>query len=361
MRRRVVSSPAPTTSLPEQIGGSRNWDYRFCWLRDAYFVVSALNSLGATRIMERYISYILNVVAASEGGVLRPLYSVSGRPVTDERVVESLPGYRGIGPVRVGNDAFRQVQNDVYGAAILGAIHVFFDRRLVRRGDDVLFHRLEMLGEHAARLYDQPDAGLWELRGKARIHTFSSVMCWAGCDRLARIAAQLGLADRARYWGDHAARIHRFICERCWNPSMETFVATAGGDTLDASLLRLEELGFLAASDPRFAGTVAAIEGQLRRGDFVYRYVEADDFGTPENAFLVCTFWYIEALAALGRRNEARALFERILACRNRHGLLAEHVDPRTGEQWGNFVQTYSMVGLITSAIRLSRSWDEVL
>ncbi len=352
---------ALTTSIPEAAGTDRTWDYRYCWLRDAYFVVNALNRLGATRTMERYLGYILNVVAATDGGRLQPVYGISGRPVADERVVDSLPGYRGRGPVRVGNDASRQVQHDVYGAAILGATHVFFDRRLVRRGDEVLFRRLEVLGGHAARLFDQPDAGLWELRGRARVHTFSSVMCWAGCDRLARIAAHLGLADRATHWRAEAARIGQFISERCWNADRGSFVAAANGDTLDASLLRLHELGFLSADDPRFAGTVAAIERELRQGDFVFRYVEPDDFGTPENAFLVCTFWYINALAALGRRDEARELFERTLACRNRHGLLAEHIDPRTREQWGNFVQTYSMVGLISSAVRLSRRWDQEL
>ncbi len=251
------------------------------------------------------------------------------------------------------------MQHDVYGAAILTATHVFFDRRLVRRGDAVLFHRLEPLGDHAATLFDQPDAGLWELRGKPRVHTFSSVMCWAGCDRLAKIAAHLGLGERAAYWRAQAARIHQFVSERCWDPAKDSFVAAANGDTLDASLLRLNELGFLSDDDPRFVGTVRAIGRELKRGDFVFRYVEQDDFGTPDNAFLVCTFWYINALAALGQRDEARALFETMLACRNRHGLLAEHIDPRTREQWGNFVQTYSMVGLIGSAIRLSVRWDQ--
>ena len=184
-------------------------------------------------------------------------------------------------------------------------------------------------------------------------------MCWAGCDRLARIAGHLGLSDRAAHWTEQAARIHRAVCERCWSAARGSFVATMDGDTLDASLLRLNELGFLSDDDPRFAGTVTAIERELRRGDFIFRYVEQDDFGTPEHAFLVCTFWYINALAAIGRRDEARALFENVLACCNRHGLLAEHVDPRTREQWGNFVQTYSMVGLIGSAIRLSRRWDQ--
>ena len=350
---------AMTTSIPEAPGSGRNWDYRHCWLRDAYFVVNALNRLGATRTMERYLGYIVNVVAGSADGRLQPVYGLTGRAVPDEQAVDSLPGYRGMGPVRVGNQAYRQVQHDVYGAAILAATHVFFDRRLVRRGDEVLFRRLETLGAHAARLFDQPDAGLWELRGKPRVHTFSSVMCWAGCDRLARIAGHLGLSDRAAHWTDQATRIHRAISERCWSAKRNSFVATMDGDTLDASLLRLNELGFLSDDDPRFAGTVTAIERELRRGDFIFRYVEQDDFGTPEHAFLVCTFWYINALAAIGRRDEARALFENVLACCNRHGLLAEHVDPRTREQWGNFVQTYSMVGLIGSAIRLSRRWDQ--
>jgi GH15 family glucan-1,4-alpha-glucosidase len=354
---------AVTTSVPEAPGGGsrRNWDYRYCWLRDAYFVVNALNRLGATRTMERYLAYIVNIVAGSDNGRLQPVYGLSGRSLGEERDIDGLPGYRGLGPVRVGNQAHRQAQHDVYGSAILAATHVFFDRRLLRHGDEVLFRRLETLGEQAAQLYDQPDAGLWELRGATRVHTFSSVMCWAGCDRLAKIAAHLGLAERAAYWRRQAARIHQFVCERCWSAAKGSFVGVAngGGDALDASLLRLGELGFLPEDDPRFAGTVRAIERELRRGDFVFRYVEADDFGTPENAFVVCTFWYINALAALGRRDEARALFENVLACRNRHGLLAEHIDPRTREQWGNFVQTYSMVGLIGSAIRLSVRWDQ--
>ena len=351
---------AVTTSIPEAANSQRNWDYRFCWIRDAYFVVNALNRLGATRTMERYLSYILNIVA--EGGAdgrLQPVYTVSGKAVMDEHVVPALPGYRGYGPVRVGNEAYKQVQHDAYGAAILAATHVFFDRRLPRMGDAALFKRLELLGEYAVKVYDQPDAGLWELRGTKRVHTFSSVMCWAGCDRLERIATRLGLAERAKYWKCHAARIHETISKRCWNERLQSFVATMDGDALDASLLRLNELGFLADNDPRFAATVHAIGKALKNGDYIFRYTEADDFGRPENAFLVCTFWYINALFAIGERDEARRLFEHLLARRNRHGLLAEHIDPKTGEQWGNFVQTFSMVGLISSAVRLSMRWDQ--
>ena len=351
---------ALTTSIPEAPNTKRNWDYRFCWIRDAYFVVNALNRLGATRTMERYLAFILNIVAEAEDGTLKPLYGITGRRVPEEHEAKCLSGYYGMGPVRIGNQAYHQIQHDVYGAAILAAPHVFFDRRLVRRGDDTLFPKLEALGEQAVRLFDKPDAGIWELRGKMRVHTFSSVMCWAGCDRLARIAKHLKLPDRAQYWRAHANRIHEVVSERSWNEKLQAFVGTMDGDTLDASLLRLHEVGFLKADDPRFASTVKAVEKDLKRGDFIFRYSERDDFGVPENAFLVCTFWYINALAALDRRDEARTLFEKVLAYRNPHGLLSEDIDPKTGELWGNFVQTYSMVGIIDSAIRLSAEWDQV-
>ena len=350
---------AMTTSLPEAADSGRNWDYRYCWLRDGYFVVNALNRLGTTHTMERYLGYIVNIAADAAGRPLQPVYRIDGRADLEERIEPALPGYRGMGPVRVGNQAYRQVQHDSYGSAVLAATHVFFDQRLTRRGDEALFRRLEPLGELAVAHHDQPDAGLWELRGSARVHTYSAVMCWAACDRLARIADHLGLTERAAYWSGHARIIHAVVCRRAWSERRGAFVASFDGDTMDASLLLLAELGFLAADDPRFAATVEAIATELKRGDFIFRYVEQDDFGEPENAFLVCTFWYINALAAIGRKDEARALFEKMLAARNRHGLLAEHIDTRTGELWGNFVQTYSMVGLINSAIRLSVRWDQ--
>jgi GH15 family glucan-1,4-alpha-glucosidase len=349
---------AVTTSIPEAADSGRNWDYRYCWMRDAYFVVNALNRLNATVGMERYMEYIVNVCAGASGARLQPVYRISGDPGMDEREIDSLRGYRGIGPVRVGNQAHLQVQNDVYGSAVLASAHLFFDQRVKRRGDEGLFRRLEPLGERAAALYDQPDAGPWELRGAGRVHTFSSVMCWAACDRLAKIAARIGLAERAAYWRGRADQMRPVIIKRTWNPGRNSFVSTFGGESLGASLLLLHELGFLRADDPRFARTVEAVERELRKGQYVFRYSVADDFGVPANAFIVCTFWYIDALAALGRTAEARVLFEHMLASRNRHGLLSEHIDPRTGELWGNFPQTYSMVGLINSAMRLSISWD---
>lgn len=350
---------AMTTSIPESAHSGRNWDYRYCWLRDGYFVVNALNRLGATSTMEKYLGYILNVAAGEEHGLLQPVYGISGEEHLHENAAPALAGYRGMGPVRVGNLAYEQVQHDVYGSAILSATHMFFDHRLFRRGDADLFRRLEPLGVQALAHFDQPDAGIWELRGKKRVHTYSSVICWAACDRLARIAQQLGLSERESYWREAADRMHRVICKEAWNERKQAFVAAWGDDALDASMLLLHEFGFLTACDPRFISTVAAIEAELKHGDFIYRYVEQDDFGTPDNAFLVCTFWYVYALQALGRREEARHIFETLLRCCNPQGLLAEDYCSRTGELWGNFVQTYSMVGLINCALRLSKRWDQ--
>lgn len=346
-----------TTSIPEAPNTGRTWDYRYCWPRDAYFTADALCRLGEMRTIERYLAFLLSVAATTDDAHLVPIYAIDGGPIPDERVAKCLPGYRGMGPVHVGNKASEQAQHDLYGEAVLTAEPLFLNSRARQAGDEVLLARLEPFGEHAARLYEVPDAGLWELRGAERVHTFSSIMCWAACDRLAKYADRLKLADRAEYWRSRATSIHEVISRRSWNAKLNAFTATMDGDSLDASLLLMPRLGFLGARDPRFAGTVVAIESQLKHGDFVYRYVERDDFGYPENAFLVCTFWYIEALAAMGgaRRKEARALFERVLAARNRHGLLAEDLDPRTLEQWGNFPQTYCMAGIIDCALGLSR------
>lgn len=349
---------APTTSIPEAAGTSRNWDYRFCWLRDAYFVVHALNRLGTTGTMEDYLFYITNVVANAEDGYLQPVYGITMEDKLTEREEPALPGYRSMGPVRVGNQAYEQVQNDVYGSMVLASTHMYFDERLTTAGTEAQFHRLEAIGDKAYELHDQPDAGLWELRGTQRVHTFSSVMCWAACDRLAKIARRLGFQDRATHWQQRAGQVNDFIVANCWDEERGTFVESVGGREMDASLLLLHDLGFLAADDPRFVGTVNAVEKALRRGDFLFRYIQQDDFGHPENAFNICTFWYIEALAAIGRVDEARELFEKMLAARNHLGLLSEDLDPQTGELWGNFPQTYSMVGLISAAMRLSRPWE---
>ncbi|MDR9489793.1 MAG: glycoside hydrolase family 15 protein [Spiribacter sp.] len=350
-----------TTSIPEAANSGRNWDYRYCWLRDAYFTVHALNRLGATRTMEGFLRYIINVVAGTGDQRLQPLYGIGGERRIDEYNAEALAGYRGMGPVRVGNAAYEQVQHDVYGTVVLAATQAFFDERLEHPGDKALYHRLCALGEEAARLYDQPDAGIWEYRGRAQVHTYSAMMCWAACDRLHRIALRLGLDADARRWAGEAAHMHERICREAWCEAESAFAETFGGDTMDASLLLMHELGFLEPDDSRFVNTVNAIERHLRRGDHLFRYAAEDDFGLPENAFNICTFWFIDALSAIGREEEARRLFENMLTYRTKLGLLSEDLSTQSGELWGNFPQTYSMVGLINGAMRLSRSWEEAL
>jgi pentatricopeptide repeat protein len=349
---------AVTTSIPEHADSGRTWDYRFCWLRDAYFVIHALNRLGATKTMEDYLRYIGNVVASVNGGPLQPVYGISLDWRLTEWHAEGLTGYRGMGPVRVGNQAYAQVQNDSYGAVVMAATQMFFDLRLSRTGGLDLFRRLEGLGDRAVALFGEPDAGLWEFRTMARRHTFSAVMCWAACDRLARIAHRLGLADREAHWRGAADRLKAEIVARAYDPAENAFKDAFDDGHADASLLLLHELGFVSGDDPRFVGTVAYIEKHLRRGRHLLRYAAPDDFGEPKTAFNICTFWFIDALAATGRREEARELFEEMLACRNHLGLLSEDIDPATGELWGNYPQTYSMVGLINSALRLSRPWE---
>ncbi len=351
---------AITTSIPEAANSGRSWDYRYCWLRDSYFVIHALNRLGATKTMEAYLGYITNIVARADGH-LQPVYGIGLETRLPERVESRLAGYRGMGPVRVGNQAWEHVQNDVYGSLVLAVTQSFFDRRLLRPAGEKLFAALERVGAQAAQRWSEPDAGIWELRTQREVHTFSAVMCWAACERLSRIGAHLGLGDRAAHWDAEATRIRAAILEQAWSERLGSFVHCFGQGGVDASLLLLHELGFLAADDPRFVGTVAAVERELRRGSYVQRYAREDDLGRPTTAFNVCTFWYIDALAALGRREEARELFENMLECRSHLGLLSEDLEPTDRELWGNFPQTYSMVGLINSAMRLSKPWEDAL
>jgi GH15 family glucan-1,4-alpha-glucosidase len=350
---------ALTTSIPEHAGSGRNWDYRYCWIRDAYYTVQALNRLGALDVLEGYLAYLRNIVDESRGGHIQPLYGVSGEAVLEERVEEALPGYRGMGPVRAGNQAYEQVQHDAYGQIVLSNVQAFFDHRLFRMAGPEDFASLEAVGERAWELYDKPDAGLWELRNRKHVHTYSAAMCWAACDRLAHAAKHLGL-DRAEHWGGRAQVIRERIESAAWREDGAHMSATFEGDTLDASLIQLLDLNFFKPDDARFQGTLRAVEDDLRRGSFMLRYATEDDFGLPETAFNVCTFWLIEALHATGRDADARKLFEEMLSRGTSAGLLSEDIDPKTGELWGNYPQTYSLVGMINCAVLLSKPWSSI-
>jgi GH15 family glucan-1,4-alpha-glucosidase len=348
---------ALTTSLPEAPHSGRNWDYRYCWLRDAYFVVKALNAIGATHSMEQFIAYILSI--AGNADTLAPCYGIVPSDDLTEWIAADLKGFEGHGPVRIGNAAVNQIQHDAYGSVILAATPMFFDRRLPVPGDESLFGLLEKMAQRCAELALKPDAGIWEFRGRKRVHTHSGAMCWAGISRTAAIASKLGLAERARYWQQQADSLGETLLERAWNPKRQAFTVAEGSDDMDASVLLLPELGLIDAQDLRFASSVAAIEKDLVRGRHVMRYAAEDDFGLPETEFLVCRFWLIDALAALGRRQEARERYQDALSLRNSYGLLSEDIHPQTGALWGNFPQTYCMAGLILSAMRLSQSWED--
>ncbi len=352
---------AMTTSVPEAPNTQRNWDYRYCWLRDAFFVVRALNSLSEVGTMEDYLRWLNDVVRGSSGGHVQPLYGIGLEKQLTESFVPGLSGYRGMGPVRVGNQAYEHFQYDVYGNIVLGAAQAFHDHRLFRRADEADFFALEAMGEQGWRFHDQPDAGMWELRTRARVHTSSSLMCWAACDRLAKVARVLRKADRAAHWRERADVIRQKILTQSWNEDRKAFAESFGGKDLDASVLLMAEVGFIDPKDPRFVSTVEALEANLCDGPYMRRYEAPDDFGKPETAFNVCSFWRIDALARIGRTAQAREIFESLLANRNHVGLLSEDMSPATGELWGNFPQTYSMVGVINGAVRLSAPWDSMV
>ncbi|MCC6784636.1 MAG: glycoside hydrolase family 15 protein [Planctomycetes bacterium] len=348
-----------TTSLPEFRGSGRCWDYRYCWLRDAYFSLHAFERLGHFAEMEGFLGWLRNIVHRFGDGRLQPLYAVNGAADVREEVLEHLAGFEGERPVRIGNQAHEHIQNDVYGEMILAISRLLLDSRFVgvdgRDGIVALVARL--LAQLEARL-EEPDAGLWELRGSRQLHSFSLLAHWAGATRAAEIGAVCGdpvLTARAHA---AAARAKEILETRCFDPRRGVFTQHAGAGHLDAAMLLALHFGMLDRKDPRAHTHVRAIQAQLQVDRLVRRYDVADDFGEQGATFTVCSFWLVEALAILGETDEARALFEFLLARHNGLGLYSEDIVPGTFELTGNFPQTYSHVGLINAAFRLSRPWD---
>jgi GH15 family glucan-1,4-alpha-glucosidase len=356
---------ALTTSVPEAANSARNWDYRYCWLRDSYFTVTALNRLGATRTMENHIRFVLNAVLMPGLSPERPLYPIAPGVNIDERVAPALIGFRGMGPVRIGNAAVDQRQHDGYGSIILTAAQMFFDHRLPSPGDIDLYRQLRPIGDlaHAAAL--TPDAGLWEYRTRSAIHTHSAAMCWAALHRLGLIAGKVGETEDHHHWLRLAAALRKTVLERATSATgglADGWLAGAfESEIADAAVLQLPEIGFISHSDPLFLRTLDVLEQRLMHNGLMKRYDVPDDFGLPETAFTICSLWFVDALAVNGRRQQAADMFRRILDRRNALGLLSEDLDPIDGTLWGNFPQTFSMVGIILAAMRLSRSWEEGL
>ena len=350
---------ATTTSIPEAPGTGRNWDYRYCWLRDAYYAIDAFRELGCYEEREQFIHFLLNVASGAPNLDLAPLYRVDGRSDLEESVVAGWPGYQGNGPVRIGNGAHTHRQNDIYGELVLALAPLFLDERFREDQTSAAWALITRLADKAIEVAGQPDAGIWEYRRDAKPQTFSALMCWAAASRMAAVAARFGVPTERRF-REAAERLKAEILASAWNAELGALAASYGGSGLDASVLQAATLRFFDASDPRASATVDAIRAGLAVAGWLRRYAE-DDIGDTTNAFVICTFWLVEALAALGRGQEARAALERAISAPPPLGLIAEDVDPATGLMWGNYPQAYSHVGLIRAAFAASPGWREIL
>jgi GH15 family glucan-1,4-alpha-glucosidase len=345
---------AATTSLPEQPGGPRNWDYRYCWLRDATFTLQALLATGYVDEAKAWREWLLRAVAGDPAD-LQIMYALDGTRRLTEYTVDWLPGHRGASPVRVGNAAAEQFQLDVFGE-VLDGLHTGRQDGLAANEDAWDLQRA--LLDYLEGNWQRPDNGLWEIRGPRRHFTHSKVMAWTGFDRAVTAVEQTGLDGPAGRWRDIRDRIHTEVCARGYDADRNTFTQYYGSTGLDAALLLIPRTGFLPYDDPRVTGTVDAIRKELCQDGFLLRYrPERDNVdGLPghEGAFLACTFWLVDALHGIGRTGEATALFEKLLSLRNDVGMLAEEVDPGTGHHLGNTPQAFTLVGLVNSAVRLS-------
>ena len=352
---------AMTTSVPEALDDSeRTWDYRYCWLRDAAYALDAFRLLGHFREREAFVHFLLNLSSAAPNLALQPLYRVDGRAELTERVVPGWAGYQGHGPVRDGNGAALHLQHDIYGEVVLALAPIFLDDRFSSDRSYETARMVEALAQRGADLAGTPDAGIWEYRTEWVPQSFSTLMCWAGADRGARALAQVnaGASDRLL---KEAERLHRMLLDQCYSAELGCFVGTHGGHTFDASMLQAVRLRALPAGDLRLLSSVERLSRELNLNGWTRRYRHDDGFGEPTVAFLMCTFWRVEALALLGRLAEARSLLDTVRKVASPLGLFSEDVETETGRLCGNFPQAYSHVGMIHAAFATSPRWSEVL
>ncbi len=348
---------AGTTSLPEYPGSGRNWDYRYCWLRDSYYVITALNHIGQFEEMELYAHYITNITHADRGR-LQPLYGINSQFELTEHILDDLDGYLGNKPVRIGNQAYEHIQNDVYGQAMIALLPLYTDYRFVFRERSDAGRWVDYILQKIEKTIDEKDAGIWEFRNFANHHCYSNLFQWAGSSAAYKIGKVIGdpqLMNRAEQLMKRAAH----YIEACYDDKRKVYTNAAGGPHLDASTLQLIMMHYLDPSSERARAHLEALERELKtpQGLF-YRYLHADDFGKPKSTFLICAFWYVEALACVGRIDEAVETFERLLTYGNHLMLFSEDVDESNGSQWGNFPQAYSHVGLMNAAYRIAMKLD---
>ncbi|MBT2563160.1 glycoside hydrolase family 15 protein [Pedobacter sp. ISL-68] len=348
---------ASTTSLPESPGSTRNWDYRYCWLRDSHYVLTSLNHIGHFEEMEKYFNY-LSDISHAEDTRYQPLYGIAGEREITEHTLNHLEGYKGEQPIRIGNQAYEHIQNDIYGQVLISMLPLYTDHRFVfsERSDSVKW--IESVLSKIERTIDEKDAGIWEFRNIANVHCYSNLFQWAGAQAALKMAKTIGNEDfekRAEILIDKAAA----HIEACYDPERKVYTNAVGSPHLDASTLQLIMMNYLDPASDRAKDHLIALEKELKTEDgLFYRYLHADDFGKPKTTFLICAFWYVEALACVGRTDEAIKEFENIIKYCNHLLLFSEDVDAKTGSQWGNFPQAYSHVGLMNAAYRIAIKLD---
>jgi GH15 family glucan-1,4-alpha-glucosidase len=349
---------APTTSLPEIIGGKRNWDYRFCWVRDAAMIIDLYIRLGDMTSANRFIKFIVNRMLLKDDGIA-VMYGINGEKVLEERTLDHLEGYKGSFPVRVGNAAYIQVQNDVYGE-LVETIYTYFSHT---GHEDIslneeIWTAVRSIIRKVLSVWDKPDAGIWERRDEGKHYVHSKLMCWVALDRAAKIAESVSKDQYTRQWEAAADKIKEDILNNGWNKKLASFTMSYGSESLDAANLLMLHYGFLPADDPRIISTVETAYRNLVKKGSVFRYIDEDDFGKPENSFIVCTFWMINALYLIGEKTKAKRLFDNILSKRNYLGLLSEDVEIESGRLTGNFPQGYSHLALIQTILLLRTEYD---
>lgn len=343
---------AVTTSLPESTGEERNWDYRFCWIRDASMVIRVMTALGHRNMTTRYMKFIVGVIPEKDEKI-QIMYGINGQKILTERTLDHLSGYLDSRPVRIGNDAYHQKQNDIYGV-LMDVLHTQFTmyETSLRFSED-LWTITRGIVRTVEKNWRNPDRGIWEIRGGDRHFTFSKLLCWTTIDRAARIAQLIKMNAYVEKWTALRDVIKQDIIENAWNGEIGAFVQYYGGDELDASNLLMEQYGFIEADDRRYISTVLKTKDQLLRDGLMYRYINHDDFGLPKSSFTICTFWMIQSLYRIGHIDESRELFDSLLTKANHLGLFSEDIEFETGMLLGNFPQAYSHLALIETAVML--------
>lgn len=348
---------ATTTSLPEAPGSTRNWDYRYCWMRDTFYTLNAFNNIGHFEESEKYFHYILNTTI-EETSRYQPLYGITGKKLLDESEI-SLAGYMGNQPVRIGNQAYTHIQNDVYGQVLMALLPLYEDKRIIFterfESSELIVKTLDMI----EKTFDSTDAGLWEFRNLRQYHCYTYLFHWAGscaAEKIARVIKDSALGEKAARLRERSAQ----MIEKCYVPSRKGYAQAVGVDRMDASTLQLIMMKYLDGDTDRAKDHLKALEKDLHaKGGLFYRYKHQDDFGEPETTFLICAFWYVEALACVGRVDEAIKYFDNLVSYSNHVGLLSEDVNENDGSMWGNFPQAYSHVGLLNAATRIARKIDK--